>query len=89
MQLNGLIIMLAKKDIRLTVSDEAIAYLANIGFEPQFGARPLKRSIQKNLIDPLSSELLAGNFQPGDTIVADVAGGALRFQRRASSDEAA
>ena len=55
---------LKKRDLGLEVSDAAKDYLANIGFDPAFGARPLKRAIQQNLENPLAQEILAGTFVP-------------------------
>ncbi|MGE5431294.1 MAG: ATP-dependent chaperone ClpB [Syntrophomonadaceae bacterium] len=60
--------MLQDKDIRITVDDEAKDWLSTIGYDVTYGARPLKRTIQNYLINPLSTELLMGNFVPGDTI---------------------
>ena len=60
--------MLDEKDIRLNVNEEVKDWLAKLGYDVTFGARPLKRTIQKHLINPLSQELLAGNFSDGDTI---------------------
>jgi ATP-dependent Clp protease ATP-binding subunit ClpB len=60
--------MLQDKEIILDVSDEAKDWLAQLGYDVTYGARPLKRVIQKYLINPLSQELLAGNFGDGDTI---------------------
>ncbi len=60
--------MLAQQDIILEVEDEAKDWLAKIGYDVTFGARPLKRTIQKHLTNPLSAELLAGNFGNGDKI---------------------
>ena len=68
LQLHKVILMLKAKEIFLTVSDEVKDWLANIGYDVTFGARPLKRTIQKYLVNPLSQELLAGNFAGGDTI---------------------
>jgi len=56
----------------LEVSDEAKDWLANLGYDVTYGARPLKRTIQKYLVNPLSQELLAGNFLNGDTIKVSV-----------------
>jgi len=67
-QLNRVAKMLKVKDIKLIIDDETKDWLANIGYDVTFGARPLKRTIQKYLINPLSQELLAGNFVGGDTI---------------------
>ncbi len=68
LQLKRVMLMLRAKEIFLSVSDEAKDWLANIGYDVTFGARPLKRTIQKYLVNPLSQELLAGNFVGGDTI---------------------
>ena len=64
--------MLKDKEITLDVSDEAKDWLAQLGYDVTYGARPLKRVIQKYLINPLSQELLAGNFGDGDTIKVNV-----------------
>jgi ATP-dependent Clp protease ATP-binding subunit ClpB len=64
--------MLKDKEITLDVSDEAKDWLAQLGYDVNYGARPLKRVIQKYLINPLSQELLAGNFVNGDTIKINV-----------------
>jgi ATP-dependent Clp protease ATP-binding subunit ClpB len=60
--------MLADRGYSLEVSPEARAYLAEVGYDPQFGARPLKRAIQRQLQDPLALRLLSGDFAEGDTI---------------------
>ena len=67
-QLNVLQKMLDEKEIKLYVSEDAKDWLAKLGYDVTFGARPLKRTIQKHLINPLSQELLAGNFNNGDTV---------------------
>ncbi len=59
---------LKRQDITLEISDSGMDLLADLGYEPQFGARPLKRVIQKELINKLSKEVLSGNFSAGDTI---------------------
>jgi ATP-dependent Clp protease ATP-binding subunit ClpB len=65
--------MLKVKEITLAVSNEAKDWLAQLGYDVTYGARPLKRIIQKYLVNPLSQELLAGNFVAGDTIKVSVA----------------
>lgn len=65
---------LAEQDIKLIVTDEAKKLLAEKGYDPSFGARPLKRTIQRMLENPLSSAILRGEFKPGDTILADAKG---------------
>jgi len=73
-QLAALSRRLARRDLTMTVTDGAKDYLAKIGFDPQFGARPLKRAIQHRLEDSLANHVLAGHFVPGDTIAVDFNG---------------
>jgi ATP-dependent Clp protease ATP-binding subunit ClpB len=54
-------------------------YAANEGYDPAFGARPLKRALQREIIDPLAIALLEGKFKPGDTVFVNVAGGKLEL----------
>ncbi len=72
-QLAALEQRLAERHINLQVTDKAREYLAREGFDPQYGARPLKRSIQRHIQDPLALMLLAGKFQDGDTVKIDLA----------------
>ena len=67
-QLQVLLTRLAKMDLGFVVSDAAVAELAKVGFDPVFGARPLKRAIQQRIENPLSKLLLEGKFAPKDTI---------------------
>jgi ATP-dependent Clp protease ATP-binding subunit ClpB len=67
-QLQVLMARLAKMDLGFVVSDAAVAELAKVGFDPVFGARPLKRAIQQRIENPLSKLLLEGKFAPKDTI---------------------
>ncbi len=71
-QLQTLSGRLARMDYTLQVSDAAVAELAKVGFDPVYGARPLKRAIQQRLENPLSKQLLEGHFMPKDVIVVDV-----------------
>ncbi|EJL85427.1 ATP-dependent chaperone ClpB [Polaromonas sp. CF318] len=71
-QLKVLIARLQKMDLTLDVSEAAIAELAKVGFDPVFGARPLKRAIQQRIENPLSKLLLEGRFPPKSTIPVDV-----------------
>lgn len=84
-QLRALEERLAKLDMRLEVMPAALAELAKVGFDPVFGARPLKRAIQQRIENPLSKLLLEGRFAPKDTIPVDVdpilAPGQFRFER--------
>ncbi len=80
-QLNYLRARLQDKDFELTVSDSALDKLGEAGFDPVFGARPLKRAIQTQLENPLAQEILAGKFAAGDTIHVDVGDGKLVFSK--------
>jgi ATP-dependent Clp protease ATP-binding subunit ClpB len=76
-QLQRLRERLAARRLTLDVSDEAVAWLAHAGFDPAYGARPLKRVIQRSIADPLALALLEGRYAEGDHVVVDVAGGDL------------
>jgi ATP-dependent Clp protease ATP-binding subunit ClpB len=71
---------LADRDMKLTLSDAALDLLGEAGFDPVYGARPLKRAIRAQLENPLAQEILAGRFAPGDIIEVDVADGQLVFE---------
>jgi ATP-dependent Clp protease ATP-binding subunit ClpB len=60
--------LLIERGLSMEVSEEAMAYLVEIGYDPDFGARPLKRAIQRELQDPLAMQILSGDFKPGDLI---------------------
>ncbi|MCH7972417.1 MAG: ATP-dependent chaperone ClpB [Bacteroidetes bacterium] len=82
-QLSDLQKMLDEKDIKLNVNEEAKDWLAKLGYDVTFGVRPLKRTIQKYLINPLSQELLAGNFINGDSINVNLGlKGKLIFEKK-------
>ena len=72
---------LQKQGLVLNLSDEAIEFIGNQGYDPVYGARPLKRAIQTNLLDPLSLALLDGRFASGDEVQVSVADGALSFTK--------
>jgi ATPases with chaperone activity, ATP-binding subunit len=65
---------LQEREIELKVSDEALDNLGEAGFDPVYGARPLKRAIQQRLENALAQDLLAGKFMPGDIINIELAG---------------
>jgi ATP-dependent Clp protease ATP-binding subunit ClpB len=81
-QLARLAKRLGKQNLHLELSDKARAYLAKEGYDPAYGARPLKRVIQQKILDPLSMEILDGKIQEGQTIKADVSGGELTFSTK-------
>jgi ATP-dependent Clp protease ATP-binding subunit ClpB len=64
----------------LSLSDAALDLLGEAGFDPVYGARPLKRAIRAQLENPLAQEILAGKFRPGDTIEVDARDGELVFE---------
>jgi ATP-dependent Clp protease ATP-binding subunit ClpB len=68
-------------DMQLQVTDAAVLELAKAGFDPVYGARPLKRAIQQQIENPLSKELLEGRFGPKDTIRVDVKNGMFIFDK--------
>ncbi len=72
---------LGERQLKLSLSEKALDLLGNIGFDPVYGARPLKRAIQQQLENPLAREILEGKFQPGDTVAVDADHGHLRFTR--------
>ena len=77
---------LRDRDMHLALTDDAKDLLANLGFDPTYGARPLKRAIQQQLENPLAQAFLSGAFGPGDTIRVDAKQGELVFEREASTD---
>jgi ATP-dependent Clp protease ATP-binding subunit ClpB len=79
LQLGRLRKLLDEKSLTLEVSDQAKAFLAEAGFDPAFGARPLKRAIQRMIQNPLALAVLEGRFEEGDHIVADVQDGVITF----------
>jgi len=81
-QIDKLAKRLKERDIDLEITDAALDYLGNIGYDPVYGARPLKRAIQTELENPLSRAILNGEFKPGDTVVVDVKDGRLVFHKK-------
>ncbi|HKS37217.1 MAG TPA: ATP-dependent chaperone ClpB [Verrucomicrobiae bacterium] len=81
-QLKRLEKRLAQQQLTLDVDKSARQLLAREGYDPQFGARPLKRTIQERLLDPLSIKLLEGEFKPGDSIKVAAKDGGIEFARR-------
>ncbi len=72
---------LEERDLKLEITEAALDKLGEAGFDPVYGARPLKRAIQHELENPLAQKILAGEFAPGDTIKVDVAGDGLTFSK--------
>jgi ATP-dependent Clp protease ATP-binding subunit ClpB len=73
---------LAQQNLTLDVDDAAKKFLGREGYDPQFGARPLKRAIQEFLLDPLATKLLEGNFKPGERIKVSADGDELVFAKK-------
>ncbi len=80
-QMRGLEKRLAERGLKLQVSDPAFEVLGNVGFDPIYGARPLKRAIQAQLENPLAQKILSGEFSSGDTIAVGNEGGHLVFAK--------
>ena len=77
---------LQEQGYQLEITEQAKAHLAEVGYEPVYGARPLKRAIQRELQDPLAMEMLSGEIKPGDIIRVDRGPDGLTFQPIASSE---
>ena len=88
LQITRVVDMLEKKGIRLEVTDEAKDWIAKLGYDPMYGARPLKRVIQKHLTNPLSERILAGEFGDGDTVEVGLdTHGLIRFMKKTTAGE--
>ncbi|MBI4191914.1 MAG: AAA family ATPase, partial [Betaproteobacteria bacterium] len=72
---------LAKMDIKLEVTDAALKHIAEAGFDPIYGARPLRRAIQAEIENPLAKQILEGRFAAKDAVRVDAAKGAIRFDK--------
>lgn len=79
--------LLNKQELKVEISDDAAEYLTENGFDPHFGARPLKRTLQRTLINELAKYILAGSYDKGDTILVNADGGGLFFGRKAMVNE--
>jgi ATP-dependent Clp protease ATP-binding subunit ClpB len=80
-QLGRLMKRLLTQKLTLKLTDSAKSFIAREGYDPVYGARPLKRAIQHDILDPLSMEILEGRFKEGDDIRADVKGGRIVFAK--------
>jgi ATP-dependent Clp protease ATP-binding subunit ClpB len=88
-QLNTLKARLAKMDYGFEITDAALAELAKVGFDPVYGARPLKRAIQSEVENALAKAILEGRFAPKETIVVDWRGGKMAFEKKKAVKAAA
>ncbi len=82
LQIQSLHKRLAERELGLEIGDAALDHLGHAGFDPVYGARPLKRAIQQQLENPLARKLLAGDYGPGDVITADFDGKHLKFGKK-------
>jgi ATP-dependent Clp protease ATP-binding subunit ClpB len=81
-QVRGLLKRLEDRKIHVELTEAAKAYLVSEGYDPQYGARPLKRTIQRQVLDPLAMRVLEGEFHEGDRVFADVGDHGLRFVKK-------
>ncbi len=86
-QLNQLIVLLAEKEINLLVTNDAFEYIAKVGYDPFFGARPIKRVIQKQVLNELSKALLSGTIDREQNVVMDMFDGKIVFRKPINAQE--
>jgi ATP-dependent Clp protease ATP-binding subunit ClpB len=89
LQVATLVKRVRERDIEIELTDDARTLLANLGYDPTYGARPLKRVIQKRLVDPLALAILEGRFVPGDTVRVTAREGELVLERAEAATAAA
>ena len=88
-QVGVLVKRVREREVEVELSDAARTLIGNLGYDPTYGARPLKRVIQKRLVDPLALAILEGRFVPGDTVRVDAADGELVLERAEATAPAA
>jgi ATP-dependent Clp protease ATP-binding subunit ClpB len=88
LQVTRVLERVAERGITVTLSDDARTLIGNLGYDPTYGARPLKRVIQKRLVDPLALAILEGRFSAGDTVTVDAVEGELTLELAAAPSEA-
>jgi len=81
-QMKQLEARLAKLEIKLVVTEAALKAVAAAGFDPVYGARPLKRAIQQQIENPLAREILSGKYAAGDTVTVGATGGEITFAKK-------
>jgi len=89
LQVNLLASRVSERGIEIELTEDARTLLGNLGYDPTYGARPLRRVIQKQLVDKLALRILEGEFGEGDTVAVDAAGGELTFEKAPASVAAA
>jgi ATP-dependent Clp protease ATP-binding subunit ClpB len=80
-QVANVVARVRERELEIELTDDARTLIGNLGYDPTYGARPLKRVIQKRLVDPLALAILEGKFLPGDTVRVDAADGDLVLER--------
>ncbi|MEM7283257.1 MAG: AAA family ATPase, partial [Pseudomonadota bacterium] len=80
-QLQYLVERLAEREMTLAMGDDALDHISAAGFDPVYGARPLKRAIQHQIENPLAEKILSGDFGPGDSVAVSVVDGSLSFAK--------
>jgi ATP-dependent Clp protease ATP-binding subunit ClpB len=88
-QVRGLLRRLEERKIHVELTDAAKDLLVTEGYDPMYGARPLKRTIQRRVLDPLAIRVLEGDFHEGDRVLVDVGDDGLRFEKAGSGQQAA
>ncbi len=86
-QLDALMTKLAERDMLLTPSEEMVDHIALLGYDPQFGARPIKRMIQKELLNELSRWIIEGKVEVNSPMVIDVFDGKIVFRKPLEDEE--
>jgi ATP-dependent Clp protease ATP-binding subunit ClpB len=89
LQVDKLASRVSERGVEIELTDDARTLLGNLGYDPTYGARPLRRVIQKQLVDKLALALLEGQFQPGDRVLVDAADGELTFSKAEAAAPAA
>jgi ATP-dependent Clp protease ATP-binding subunit ClpB len=84
LQVEKLVRRVRERGVEVELTSDARTLIGNLGYDPTYGARPLKRVIQKQLVDKLALKLLEGEFQPGDTVRVDASDGELTFAKAAA-----
>jgi ATP-dependent Clp protease ATP-binding subunit ClpB len=81
-QVKGLLRRLEERKIFVVLTDAAKEWLVREGYDPAYGARPLKRAIQRHILDPLAMRVLEGEFREGDVVRVDASGAGLKFEKQ-------
>jgi ATP-dependent Clp protease ATP-binding subunit ClpB len=88
LQVNLVVARVAERGVRVTLTDEAKQLIGDMGYDPTYGARPLRRVIQKQLTDRLALALLKGELHEGDAVTVDAVDGELKLETGAAAQPA-